>query len=1056
MPSRDQLEIIRDSGEIEFFDLDPARGITNIGRHIENDIVIDGPGVAAFHAMLDHRQKPIRLIVLSQEGETNFGGQDLLPNTAQEVHHLDTIEIHGHTLMLLEATGADLPNSVSAPPPVPQPLPERQVTPTTVPQVSQGAPSETLVASATGLPVLEMALPALMPGTPPVDQLPAAAVAPSLQRTVGLTARPLDQTDDVVMAKISEREWTINVEQSATLQVTVINGGPIVAMFQIGVGGLDEEWVTIMPPQVNLYEGQQATVTITINPPRQASSRAGVHHFAVVVSSPNHPGRFTRLGATLTLNPYFEFALGELSPKRQSVSWFRQSGEATLPIANHGNSDALFRLEGTDDERACSFEFRVPGHEVSLATQAEMRLSPEEAATIPLSITPRSRRLIALRKHNHSFTITTTLLEAGQTPRMVLGQLKSAPLIGFWHILLALLMLGIMIVFLFIPGPHPRLYSEEGQRVEATDNELTLLYNGSRFNRWGPSHLLNRINGAALNLTLERKNAGAPDNTYEVVETGLSGPNGQVVDAPQFDTVYRLTVENWLSTLFPRVARTATYDVVVVPVLPRIQVTPEQTAVEVGESVTLGWEVQHATRLEIKTQDGLVLEAFEEPQATGTYQVTPQADTVYIFEAYNQYTNGNPETDNALVEIFTPPPDINFFIAQPNAVIEGTPVLLSWRVSGADRVSIESDDPLDRPIEVGPDGPSINRQPTRTTLYTLKAVRGEATAVARQEVGVTPAPTPTGTPTPPEIAYFRAVPDTLVSGDDNLVTLEWSVTGKVTNVEISGPSLSNPITNLEAEGSIEVPVEETTLFVLAAFNYDQKDSQNTQVQVNEPTPTPTPPPPTETPIPAPSIFFFKVEPSNSADVDKVERIDDDEYEVVVGTDIKLSWETSTDAQSVTLSPINQSFGPGKNELEMFKFSVKTAPSNENPKEYTLVVQGVGGASDESLEIKVVSRSTPQPPSSVGGTTNGDDNELRWSWSGDEDDILGFKLYRSDVPPGNDFSFQQEILDPDARSWTDVGGGCGKVYYIVTLYEGLDLSPQETESSGTSWASDACP
>ena len=41
MPKVDQLEIIAPDGRIYFHDLDPTRGITNIGSHPDNEIVID-------------------------------------------------------------------------------------------------------------------------------------------------------------------------------------------------------------------------------------------------------------------------------------------------------------------------------------------------------------------------------------------------------------------------------------------------------------------------------------------------------------------------------------------------------------------------------------------------------------------------------------------------------------------------------------------------------------------------------------------------------------------------------------------------------------------------------------------------------------------------------------------------------------------------------------------------------------------------------------------------------------------------------------------------------
>ncbi|MEJ2762015.1 MAG: hypothetical protein P8126_10955, partial [Gammaproteobacteria bacterium] len=90
------------------------------------------------------------------------------------------------------------------------------------------------------------------------------------------------------------------------------------------------------------------------------------------------------------------------------------------------------------------------------------------------------------------------------------------------------------------------------------------------------------------------------------------------------------------------------------------------------------------------------------------------------------------------------------------------------------------------------------------------------------------------------------------------MSLKWSIVGTTTNVEISGPSLNSPITNLNQEDAISVTVEDTTLFVLAAFNQDKKASQNVQIRVQEPTPTPQPTP-TSTPVPPPArILSFQI------------------------------------------------------------------------------------------------------------------------------------------------------------------------------------------------------
>src|SRR4051794_30996848 len=102
MPANDQLELIAPSGEIKFYDLDPGKGITNIGRHPENDIVIDSPSVAPFHAVLDHRQRPYQLVVVTQESPTSVGGEAVAPNVPHALNTWDTIELDGHSLVLVE------------------------------------------------------------------------------------------------------------------------------------------------------------------------------------------------------------------------------------------------------------------------------------------------------------------------------------------------------------------------------------------------------------------------------------------------------------------------------------------------------------------------------------------------------------------------------------------------------------------------------------------------------------------------------------------------------------------------------------------------------------------------------------------------------------------------------------------------------------------------------------------------------------------------------------------------------------------------------------------
>jgi hypothetical protein len=293
---------------------------------------------------------------------------------------------------------------------------------------------------------------------------PATSGQPTTgQRAVGhFSARPADYDSEIVRAQLSENAWVIDVEQLATCQLTIINGGERVDTFHIMVQGLDEEWVELSHYYVNLNERGRATITLTITPPRAPTSLAGPHHFAIIVTSDNHPDQYAQRGATLTINPYYEFAVGELSPRRQSISWRRHFGRVLLPLANLGNGLAHLRLEGRDDEHASSYEFDVPGEPVALAQQAEVRLAPEEQITVPIEVPPRGRRLIGVRKRTYPFTITTSLLDEQQSPRSMLGELKSAPLIGIWWILLAALLLIIFTLFLLKPRIYTFMLTEGG------------------------------------------------------------------------------------------------------------------------------------------------------------------------------------------------------------------------------------------------------------------------------------------------------------------------------------------------------------------------------------------------------------------------------------------------------------------------------------------------------------------------------------------------------------------------------------------------------------------
>jgi hypothetical protein len=1038
MTTLSQLEIISPGGDTQFHDLDPLKGVVNIGRHPDNDVVIDGPGVALFHAVLDHRQKPYQIMLLSEEGATTLRGQRLVPNAFQELHDWDTVEIDGYALILLE--GAE---EAAVPPP---PLP----------------------------PVAE-------PATVPEPE--AAAVAPL--EPVGLPARPPDQTDEVVVAELSEREWIIEVEQMATCQLTVANGGSLVATFAVRVEGLDEDWVTISPPQVNLYEGGRATVTIAMEPPRLPTSSAGPHHLAVVVTSPNYPGRVSRLGATLRVNPYYEFTVGELSPKQQTVSWRKRSGLVTLPVTNKGNSETPFRLDGEDDERGCRFEYEVPGEEARLIRQAEFRLPPATAYHLPVYVTPIRRRLIALRKRTYSFTLTTSLVEGAQAPRSVMGQVKSAPLIGPWLLLLMALCLAALLVVLFRPARELELSIAPSNPDPG--EAITLSYDAKRFPRWSPRNLLNRLNGLVLDMRLdfrpvdgEWQSLKAPSDFEEIV--------GQFTDTPPGNGKYQLRANTWLSRLIPRLESTpAEVLVFVTPVEPKIvDFRADPGAPLVGQEIMVSWKVENAEFLRLEYQG--VEETLQDAELeSGSRPFTLEQATTFTLIASNSSWEGEKKKPlEILVGVPTrtpiPTPVIVRFDVDPLSILEGDTVRVSWQVTGADTVSIE---PIGGDFLLEGD---VGHQPTTLTNYKLTAIKTaedgtQAKNTTSKEVFVEPLPTETPEPVPPEIQLFKALPEEVILGDDQEVKLTWSVSGETTNIEITAPNLK--LAGLEAQDVITVTVKETTLFVLTAYNGDLSRSVPAEVTVLEPTPTETPePPPTPlpTPIPPPVLVYYRAEGLNPP-ADKVAfrasyQIESGwvyEYEVQAGSMAKLSWKV-TNADVVEL----QDFGPQPAESSVTipdpiveARSYMLTAENEDPEYGTNTVNAF-------VKLELVPRPPPPPAYNLGGkvATDKDGNpliELTWFYDrGYIAEIDGFRVYRADVSGAGPGGFEPVAVlvptedDPWTNrskfSWQDTlgdvdpkGRTCGLAYYVVAFYWDVVANREkETDASTTSYYSPPCP
>lgn len=345
-----------------------------------------------------------------QPGRTNHIGQDSggqIQINKPDINVRATVDLgeRPYKIRLIdEQTPADL-NGATLPPNVPTPIAHGGII-----QIDSAV-----------LILLERSLPAGPPGCST-----NGFASPANRQIIALS------TAHDFSTVISQDQCSLEVEQTAVCRLTLTNNGSRPATFFTSADGVDEGWLAISTPQIELNSGEQQEIIIAIRPPRRPGSRAGRHELTIRVTSPDYPGQTGRHTLTFVIEPYYDVALAEMSPKRQSLSRRARLGRAIIPIVNKSNAEAVVRLVGEDEAGACHLEFQPPGEAASLAGQIDLTLGPGERLDLPVRIIPPPHAFISMSKSIYPFTITTLMLRGPRSARSVLGWLESPPLIGPW------------------------------------------------------------------------------------------------------------------------------------------------------------------------------------------------------------------------------------------------------------------------------------------------------------------------------------------------------------------------------------------------------------------------------------------------------------------------------------------------------------------------------------------------------------------------------------------------------------------------------------------------
>ncbi len=654
-----------------------------------------------------------------------------------------------------------------------------------------------------------------------------------------------DDTAEAIIVKMIAGEADIEVEQSAFFEFEVVNAGPIVARFTVSLLGVPKEWVEISPSVMNLNEGKRQLVRVRVTPPHDPGSEAGTHTLQVVVTSPNYGRQRAVEDISLTIQPFYEFSLGNLAPRTQRIPWRKRKGITYLPISNRSNTLADFNLLAMDDENGCSFDFLLE-EDLALNRQASFKLQPRESIELPIQITPLKNPMFALRSKQFHYTTNVQIPQQVTAPQIVSGAVKRIPLFGWWSIMLG--MATLLLALFFILQPNIRSFDvAAGKDVIELGDTTKLVWDVSPF---------------ATRLSLS--NLEQPINRGQVSQTV----------APGQSTTYELVSGNWLSGMFG-LDQKESVTVLVVSPTPQVNVFEvDRTEISKGQLVRVRWSVSEADEV-LLTIDEVVYPLVEEDYS-GEREVLLERDALITLEAKNasgselqsHFVNVVPpfinintfavwvRADSAALnpnsaemaglpsggKLFSPTnaPDPNFpvkfveMVPEPDSetgyrvqfnpdvrdeLQKGEQVMLEWDIDGAEALQIA---PFTDALPLRGSQPFF---PQESMNFVMTGQSGELESIFMLPVKVFDGEPPVA----PTIDFFKGSPASMVGAGE--VEFSWSVSGEWTRVNLSDADgviadYLNPV------GFTKIKIEESATLILTAYNGELSTAKDVQITVD--------------------------------------------------------------------------------------------------------------------------------------------------------------------------------------------------------------------------------
>ncbi|MFQ3588052.1 MAG: hypothetical protein SNJ74_07925 [Fimbriimonadaceae bacterium] len=253
----------------------------------------------------------------------------------------------------------------------------------------------------------------------------------------------------------------VPVEPGATVPVTVeiANRSDEVDQYEIGVQGVDEDWVAIPVPVVSVDAREIHVEKFFFKPPRTSESLAQDYPFVVSVRSLT-TGETRTAQAVLSIKPFHHLSM-EISPKKAVLGPIRSDAVYRVTILNLGNTEHTLNMVGTDPEDALTYEF----------DQVSVTVGPGQTKVVDVRPVPVAKRPFSSPRL-HGFSVTARSTQVPSVIASAQAQAEQRPLLAPGAIFVMVLALGIFAAWLALLPKPPQMLSLNVEPAQVERGQL--------------------------------------------------------------------------------------------------------------------------------------------------------------------------------------------------------------------------------------------------------------------------------------------------------------------------------------------------------------------------------------------------------------------------------------------------------------------------------------------------------------------------------------------------------------------------------------------------------